>query len=48
MLDWTADWLTRGMTSHGKPTRYEVRPLAAQAAILTHLKASEDRWIATE
>jgi nucleoside-diphosphate-sugar epimerase len=25
MLDWTADWLMRGMASHGKPTRYEVR-----------------------
>jgi len=25
MLDWTADWLARGMPSHGKPTRYEVR-----------------------
>jgi nucleoside-diphosphate-sugar epimerase len=25
MLDWTADWLSRGMASHGKPTRYEVR-----------------------
>lgn len=25
MLDWTADWLQRGMASHGKPTHYEVR-----------------------
>ena len=25
MLDWTADWLSRGMASHGKPTHYEVR-----------------------
>jgi nucleoside-diphosphate-sugar epimerase len=25
MLDWTADWLLRGMPSYGKPTRYEVR-----------------------
>jgi len=25
MLDWTADWLARGMASHGKPTRYEAR-----------------------
>ena len=25
MLDWTADWLLRGMPSHGKPTRYEQR-----------------------
>jgi nucleoside-diphosphate-sugar epimerase len=25
MLDWTADWLSRGGESHGKPTRYEVR-----------------------
>jgi nucleoside-diphosphate-sugar epimerase len=25
MLDWTADWLARGMVSHGKPTHYEVR-----------------------
>jgi nucleoside-diphosphate-sugar epimerase len=25
MLDWTADWLGRGMASHGKPTHYEVR-----------------------
>jgi nucleoside-diphosphate-sugar epimerase len=25
MLDWTADWLMRGMASHGKPTHYEVR-----------------------
>ena len=25
MLDWTADWLGRGMASLGKPTHYEVR-----------------------
>jgi nucleoside-diphosphate-sugar epimerase len=25
MLDWTADWLARGMASHRKPTHYEVR-----------------------
>ena len=25
MLDWTADWLLRGLPSHGKPTHYEVR-----------------------
>lgn len=25
MIEWTADWLARGMTSLGKPTRYEVR-----------------------
>lgn len=25
MLDWTADWLLRGMPSYGKPTRYGVR-----------------------
>jgi nucleoside-diphosphate-sugar epimerase len=25
MLDWTADWLSRGLASHGKPTHYEVR-----------------------
>ena len=25
MLDWTADWISRGMTSLGKPTHYEVR-----------------------
>ena len=25
MIGWTADWLTRGMASLGKPTHYEVR-----------------------
>jgi len=25
MMDWTADWLERGMASLGKPTHYEVR-----------------------
>jgi nucleoside-diphosphate-sugar epimerase len=25
MLEWIADWLARGMVSHGKPTHYEVR-----------------------
>src|SRR5262249_30775032 len=25
MIDWTADWLTGGGASHGKPTHYEVR-----------------------
>ena len=25
MIDWTADWLSRGGASHGKPTHYEVR-----------------------
>ena len=25
LLDWTADWVQRGMASHGKPTHFEVR-----------------------
>ena len=25
MIEWTADWLARGMASLGKPTHYEVR-----------------------
>jgi hypothetical protein len=25
MLDWTVDWVTRDMPSHGKPTKFEVR-----------------------
>lgn len=25
MLDWTADWVSRHMPSHGKPTKFEVR-----------------------
>lgn len=25
LIDWTADWVARGMSSLGKPTRYEVR-----------------------
>jgi nucleoside-diphosphate-sugar epimerase len=25
MIDWTTDWLSRGMTSLGKPTHYEIR-----------------------
>ncbi len=25
MIDWTADWLQRGMPAHDKPTRFEVR-----------------------
>ena len=25
MIHWVADWIERGMPSHGKPTRYEVR-----------------------
>jgi len=25
MIDWVADWMDRGLPTHGKPTRYEVR-----------------------
>lgn len=25
MIDWTADWVARGLGSHGKPTHFEVR-----------------------
>ena len=25
MVDWVADWVERGMTHHGRPTRFEVR-----------------------
>ena len=25
MIDWTADWVSRGVGSHGKPTHFEVR-----------------------
>jgi nucleoside-diphosphate-sugar epimerase len=25
MIDWTADWVSRGQASHGKPTGYDVR-----------------------
>lgn len=25
MVEWTADWVARGMPSHGKPTKFEVR-----------------------